>query len=161
MPIPVFNTPVESALRSIVLLVEFYPDPIDLQSLIYFDYLLVHTGDFNGPKSLHPATPQRTGELVVRREVIENGLDLLLSRGLADRIFSNKGICYQASELAGQLIASLLTAYSLRLRSYARWVRENHGNKDLFQLEFLFSSNIDRWSHEFLYPLSEPEEELI
>jgi hypothetical protein len=37
----VFNNPVESALRSLVLLVEVYPATLDLQRLVFLDYLLV------------------------------------------------------------------------------------------------------------------------
>ena len=43
--ITVFNNPIESALRSLVLLVEHYPNSLDLQRLIYLDYLLVHSAD--------------------------------------------------------------------------------------------------------------------
>jgi hypothetical protein len=46
---PVFNTPVESALRSLVLLVESFPDALDLQRIVYMDYLLVHSQDAGGP----------------------------------------------------------------------------------------------------------------
>ena len=69
----VFNNPVESALRTLVLLVEAYPATLDLQKLVYLDYLLVHSADAGGPESLHPPTPQRQGEVAVRRDLIEQG----------------------------------------------------------------------------------------
>src|SRR5260370_20026328 len=87
-----FNNPLESALRSLVLLVEAHPSGCDLQKLVYFDYLLVHSADAGGPESLHPATPNRSGELLVRRGLLNAGLMLLLGRGLAQRQFGERGI---------------------------------------------------------------------
>ena len=41
----VFNNPIETGLRSLIILNAAYPKPLDLQQLIYYDYLTVHTGD--------------------------------------------------------------------------------------------------------------------
>src|SRR5437016_4881774 len=125
----VFNTPVESALRSLILLVESYPRPLDLQQIVYLDYLLVHSSDAGGPESLHPPTPRRAGELVIRRDLIERGIYLLRARGLVERVFTNQGIGYRASDLAGGVIASLTTSYSGLLRQRARWVAEEFGSR--------------------------------
>ena len=79
----VFNNPVESALRSLILLVESYPGTLIYRSSsisITCWYTAPMLGD---PKSLHPATPQRDGRSSVRRDLIEQGLHLLLVRGLA------------------------------------------------------------------------------
>src|ERR1041385_6947847 len=120
--ITVFNNPIESVLRSLVLLVETYPATLDLQKLVYLDYLLVHSADADGPESLHPPTPQRDGEVAVRRDLIEQGLHLLLVRGLADRRATIKGFEYVALDSAGVVIASLETEYSQQLRDRATWV---------------------------------------
>jgi hypothetical protein len=146
----VFNNPVESALRSLVLLVETYPRTLDLQQLVYLDYLLVHSADAGGPTSLHPPTPQREGEVTVRRELIEQGLHLLLVRGLAERRNTTTGFEYIALDPAGALIASLDTEYSQQLRDRATWVTATFGNRTINEITTFFREHIGRWSQEFL-----------
>ena len=78
-----FNTPIESGLRSLIILAEGAPWFYDLQRLVYYDYLLVHSGDvLNGPQSLHPSLPHRSGEILVRRMIVESGLNLMFSKKL-------------------------------------------------------------------------------
>jgi hypothetical protein len=77
-----FNSPIETGMRALILLAESYPTHLDLQRLLEYDYIMVHTGDVDGPPSIHPALPLRSGELLVRRELIERGLMLMISRGL-------------------------------------------------------------------------------
>jgi hypothetical protein len=146
---PVFNNPVESALRSLVLLAEAYPATLDLQKLVYLDYLLVHSADAGGPASLHPPTPQRDGEVAVRRELIEQGLHLLLVRGLAERRATTNGFDYAALDAAGTVIASLETEYSQQLRARAAWVATTFAQQDINALNAFFHEHIGRWGEEF------------
>ncbi len=44
-------------MRALILLAESYPDRLDLQRILEFDYIMVHTGDVDGPPSIHPALP--------------------------------------------------------------------------------------------------------
>ena len=80
-----FNSPIETGVRALILLAESYPNQLDLQRILEFDYIMVHTGDVDGPPSIPPALPLRSGELLVRRQLIERGLMLMISRGLIDR----------------------------------------------------------------------------
>jgi len=55
----------------------------DLQRLVSYDYLLVHSGDVeDGPVSLHPAVPFRGSELLVKRDLVRAGLDAMFAREL-------------------------------------------------------------------------------
>jgi hypothetical protein len=145
----VFNNPVESALRSLVLLVETYPSTLDLQKLVYLDYLLVHSADADGPESLHPPTPQRDGEMAVRRDLIEQGLHLLLVRGLAERRSTISGFEYAARDEAGSLVASLEAEYSQLLLARATWVTETFAEHEINRLIAFFNERIGRWGEEF------------
>ncbi len=79
-----FNGPIEIGLRAVVVLCEAYLQAMSLQRLVIFDYLMVHSDDLpNGPPGLHPKTPRRSGELLVRRQVLQDGLLLFQSRGLS------------------------------------------------------------------------------
>lgn len=69
-----FNSPLETGVRAIVVLNAAYPRAFDVTEIAWFDHLVVHTGDIGGPQSLHPDVPQRSGELLVRRRLVEDGL---------------------------------------------------------------------------------------
>ena len=79
-------------------LVAAHPEPFDLERLVEMDYLVVHSGDADGPDSLHAPLPMRAGELLVRRGLIEKGLLLMMSRSLVQRIPAKKGFNYLAGE---------------------------------------------------------------
>jgi hypothetical protein len=64
-----FNSPLECGLRLLFVLVAANRTRSDLQRLISYDYLLIHSGDIaNGPHSLHPPVPFRGTELLVKRD---------------------------------------------------------------------------------------------
>jgi hypothetical protein len=144
-----FNNPVESALRSLILLVEAFPQSIELQKLVYLDYLLVHSADAGGPASLHPATPQREGEVVVRRGLIEQGLNLLLVRGLIERQAATDGFRYAANDSAGGLVVSLAAPYNQELRKRAEWVTATFAQQDTQALASFFREQLGHWGGEF------------
>lgn len=98
MAISPFNSALETGLRALSVLTATYPAPADLQRLMTYDYLLVHSADAGGPESLHPGIPQRNGELLVRHTIVQNGLFLLLSRNLIDRSATDNGIEYCATD---------------------------------------------------------------
>src|SRR6187399_225235 len=94
----VLNSPLEVALRTLITLSKLQ-NGADLQRLAIYDYLLLHSGDIeNGPASLHPATPIRTSELLVRRGLIDRGLALLECRGLIQRNYRDDGIAFTVSQ---------------------------------------------------------------
>ena len=102
-----FNSPLETGIRSLAILVAAYPEPFDLERLIEMDYLVVHSGDADGPESLHAPLPMRAGELLVRRGLIEKGLLLMMSRHLVQRVPAEEGFNYLAGEAAAPFLVSL------------------------------------------------------
>jgi hypothetical protein len=144
-----FNSPLETGLRSLALLEAAFPERLDLQRLVELDYLVVHSADIGGPDSLHAPLPLRAGELLVRRDLIERGLLLLISRGLIDRRATKDGIEYAASEQAASYLSSLSAPYTLRLRERARWLVLNFEGFTTDELRDLIRSFFARWSSEF------------
>jgi len=66
-PDHLFNTPIESGLRTLILLAVAAPEGCDLARLVIYDYLLVHSSDVDGgPESIHPPSLFRSGEFLVR-----------------------------------------------------------------------------------------------
>ena len=146
-----FNSPIECGLRALVLLAASGTVPRDLQRLTFFDYLLVHSGDVpGGPPSIHPPTPLRSGEALVRRQWIEQGLRLMLSRELIEPIFSEAGIAYVATPLCRPFLDYMEQQYTKQLQERAGWVIAAFGTYDDATLLRFFQSHLDRWSGEFI-----------
>jgi len=150
----VFNSALETGVRSLVILAANFPYVLDLQRLVDFDYLVVHSGDVNGPESLHPPLPMRKCELLVRRNIIESGLSLMMSRGLIVRIASSEGIAYQASDYAKPFVDSLATPYMRSLLERANWIASTFGNMNTTELQDLISGFFDKWITQFHPPQS-------
>jgi hypothetical protein len=146
---PTFNSPLETGIRSVGILVAAYPKTFDLQRLVAFDYLVVHTGDMGGPESLHPGLPLRSAELLVRRGLVERGLLLMISRRLIEREATAQGIYYRAGELAETFLSSLTSPYLLALRERAVWVASSFASMEQDTFRQTFNSAFGRWIEEF------------
>lgn len=145
-----FNSPFEVGLRSLMILKECFPSSLELQQLVYLDYLLTHSGDVpNGPSSLHTATPYRSGEILVRRTLIADGLLLLASRNLVKIEVTANGITYTAEELAAPFIDRLTMPYCITLSARASWVIAQFGEWSLSRLKELFDHYVGEWGSEF------------
>lgn len=144
-----FNSYLETGVRSLTILVIAFPNLFDLQRLVEMDYLVVHSGDIGGPKSLHAPLPLRAGELLIRRELIENGINLMISRGLIEKIFEDDGFYYIASENAAPFIQSLTTSYSLQLKERAYWVVKQFQTTPTDEIRRITNKIFQQWSSQF------------
>ena len=131
------------------ILVAVYPRSFDLQRLVDFDYLIVHSADVGGPASLHAPLPLRTGELVVRRELVESGLALMMSRGLVSRSATADGIHYIATDRANAFLSSLTAGYTLRLIDRATWLASNFGQLGYEEMRVAMRRVFREWSIQF------------
>jgi len=145
-----FNSPLESGLRALTILVEAFPLTLDLEYLVFFDYLTVHSGDVeDGPESIHAPLPMRSGELTVRRELIERGLLLMMSRNLVDRLASSEGFKYTATENASAFLEMLCAQYTLKLCERAKWVILVFGNFTPEQIRAHERRLFRSWTNQF------------
>lgn len=145
-----FNTPVEAALRSLFLLEAVQPEACDVSRLVIYDYLLVHSADAPvGPASLHPATPMRSGELLVRRRLVESGLRLPIGKALATKSFTEAGIVYAAGSLATPFLDYLQSEYARRCRQISGWIADRFQQLTDAELREFVQQNIGRWGAEF------------
>lgn len=148
LPTP-FNTPLETGIRSLAVLVEAYPKSFDLQRLVEMDYLVVHSGDADGPESLHAPLPMRAGELLVRRGLIEKGLILMMSRHLVQRMPTECGFEYLASETAAPFMASLEVPYTRQLIDRASWAVERFAELSTEEVSRFTHRMFEKWGSEF------------
>lgn len=147
----VFNTPLECGLRSAVLLLAAYPRACDVQRMVQYDYLIVHSGDVDGgPQSIHPATPHRSGELLVRRSLVEAGLEFMTYRKVIERTYTGLGIVYVAGEYAVMFLDALTSVYVQQLRERAGWVVETFQEMPDEELDRYMKERWSQWGAEFV-----------
>ena len=144
-----FNSPLETGIRSLEILVAAYPAAFDLERLVNMDYLVVHSGDANGPESLHAALPMRAGELLVRRGLIEKGLLLMASRNLIQRIPAEDGFDFIAGEAAAPFLTSLTSTYTQRLKERAKWAVERFAGVATSEIRQITHRLFENWSSQF------------
>lgn len=145
-----FNGPVEIGLRTLAILNDAFPNEYSLQRLVVFDYLLVHSDDIpEGPIGLHPKTPHRSGELLVRRKSLRQGLYLLMSRGLVQQRYQPKGVFFAGTDHTGAFLDTLGSAYVIGLRDRAEWVVSTFGPMSDSELDLLVQENLGEWGAEF------------
>lgn len=144
-----FNGPLEAGIRAVAILRAAYPQSYDLQRLVAFDYLLVHTGDVGGPDSLHPPTPIHSAELLVRRKLVEQALLLMMTRDLIQREITPEGIKYSAGENAETFLASVISSYLQALKERAAWLVGALGGHTDQDFKAVMRRFFDDWVEEF------------
>lgn len=144
--VPVFNTPFETGVRSVVVLTSAYPAELALDQLTALDHLVVHTGDLDdGPDSLHPAESARAAEMLVRRALVDAGLKLMACKGLVEMRATPKGFRYRAGEEAGSFVDLLSSSYAFELKKRADWLAINIVDLPTDQFDDLVASQLERW----------------
>lgn len=145
----VFNTPFETGLRSVVILTACYPERLSLHRLVVFDYLIVHSGDIDGPESMHPMDRSRAAEILVRRSLVSSGLALMETRGLVARTPTRDGFRYRAGDDAGSFVDLLRSPYIEAMKDRADWLAEEVLPLSEAELADLLRDRIDAWAPEF------------
>lgn len=146
--IAIFNSPFELGLRMVYLLKALAPHGGDLQKLVLLDYAIVYSADLNGPSSLHTPVPFRGAELLSRRELIEQGLYLMSTRGLVTANWDANGITYFAGDAARTMTNSLVSNYLRQLESRCHWAAETFGQIDSIELTAQFAASGHLWGAE-------------
>ncbi len=144
-----FNGPLEAGMRAVSILGAAYPRTYDLQRLVALDYLLVHTGDIDGPANLHPPTPMHSAELLVRRKLVEQSLLLMMTRDLVVREVTSDGIKYVAGENASTFLTSVSSSYLQALKDRAIWLVSAFGDLSDDAFKGVMRRFVDKWVEEF------------
>ena len=127
-----------------------HPAAYSLERLVYYDYLIVHSGDVeSAPASLHPPLPHRSGEQLVRHEIISNGLDLMFSRELIEKVFDANGITYRANALTQPFLGHLRSEYAAQLRDRAEWVANMFKHMSDDEIAAYMRENLTVWGGEY------------
>ncbi|WP_245455134.1 MULTISPECIES: ABC-three component system middle component 2 [unclassified Mesorhizobium] len=147
-----FNSTLETGIRAVMLLEAFYPRQCDLIEMTWLDHLVVHTADLDGedvPPSLHPDLPNRTGELFVRRQLVEKSLRIMQQVHLVDVVETDLGVTFVASEDAPTYLDLLQSDYSMALKERARWIAQRFAGMATVEIKAVIEAKIGRWTAEF------------
>ncbi|GAA3312815.1 ABC-three component system middle component 2 [Nonomuraea dietziae] len=138
------NGPLETGLRVLTILASAFPEAYDIDSLVFFDYSLLHSEEFGGPESLHPDVPNHASEITVKRDLLELGLQVMIRARLATLQIGRGGIGYAATDNAHGFVELLESSYMQQLRSRADWVIEAFGNANPADIRERMST-LGRW----------------
>jgi hypothetical protein len=150
----VFNNEIEMGLRILVILKCIYPKSFSVEMINYYDYFSLHSKDIGGEKSLHADVPNRSGELFVKRGLIERSLKMLLLRGLVKYAYhqdSKNGFEYIITENGVSLIDNLNESYSKNLISSVTWVCHYFKDKTYRDIKCFVAQNKKNWNSETPY----------
>lgn len=129
-----------------------YPRRCDLMEMTWLDHLVVHTGDMVGddvPESLHPDLPNRAGELLVRRQLVERSLRVMQQVHLVDVFETENGVLFAASEDAPSYLDALQSPYSMALKERAKWIARRLEGLSSAGIRDIVEARIGRWTAEF------------
>lgn len=143
------NSPLEIGIRVLIVLTKAYPASFDINMIVLLDHGLLHSADLGGPESLHPPLPIRAGELGVKRNSVELGLQVMLRAELVEMVALEAGIQYQASDTAYSFISILSSEYSNSLQDRASWAVNHFANLSEMALRNEMRSISDSWAEEF------------
>lgn len=146
----VYNTPMEVGLRIIIILNELNNMPIDINRLIIYDYFVIHGNDFDSSiESLHPPTPYRSGEIIIKRKIIQEGINLMYSKELLDINYTEKGIYFKANELTPAFLNYLNSTYAEDIKKNSILVINKFNSYSDDKINTFVNDNLSNWGSEF------------
>jgi Fe2+ or Zn2+ uptake regulation protein len=146
--IALFNSPLEVALR-LVFILNRSSRPLDMDRLVYYNYLLVHSSDIpNSPKSIHADLPKRSNEMPVSQITVKQALTLLIAKGLVSVNYSKSGIEYKKNESTSLFVSYFESPYSKQLQERADWLCSKFDDYSDQQISEIIKQNMERWGSE-------------
>jgi hypothetical protein len=145
-----FNSTLEVGLRIVVLLSQDLTKIYDIDRLVIFEYFILHAKDVdNEQENLHPSLPLRSSEIIIKRKLISEGINLLVSKGLVEIIYKDEGVFYKPNALTAMFVDLLKSDYFNNLKSLANWVAKKYSSIETSELSSIVKENIQLWGGEF------------
>src|SRR6266478_2482225 len=93
--------------------------------------------------------PQRAGELVVRRQIVEEGLRLMSRLHMVEFRYTERGILYATREDASLFVQLIRSSYGRILKERAKWLIDYVTESDDEFLAKLIREKVGRWTADF------------
>lgn len=152
-----FNSVLEVGVRTLLVL-EALQEAVDVERLVVYDYLVVHSADFpSGPPSLHAATPYRSGQLAARRDLIQEAISFLVSKGLAISQPTVDGFRFTVSDAGIVFCSYLSSTYASAIRGRSTWLASAVHKLSDSELRQLVRSRALGWGADTAYTMVELE----
>ncbi|HCL67776.1 MAG TPA: threonine transporter [Rhizobium sp.] len=146
-----FNSRLEAGIRAVVILESLRPLHADVSEMVLFDHVIVHSSDLGGPPSLHAKIPERRGELLVRRRLVEAGLELMRRCHLLEKATDDSGFVWRASDDAASYVELLESPYSRHLKHCATWLAEEINARTKPGFSVFARQALGDWTESFSY----------
>ncbi len=144
-----YNSPLELGMRALIIL-RHHSAMIDLDKLMYLDHLALHTEDIGGPPSLNAPIPNREVQIFARKQLLQQGLTILLSKQLISVITSSDGIGYAINKTGQKFLEYFTSDYFINLNSTVQWVTERFQQLSTQRLGAFINTQLGLMSSEFL-----------
>jgi len=138
--VSIFNSKVEPATRASFILTFFHDRSLDLDRLVFFDYVLLYAKEFGGPINIHTDLPNKIAEIIRRRELLPEALKLFISKGLISSEANSGGVFFKASENTSQYIGCLKSEYFKKLWTNLFWLEKNFDLIDSQRIGYIHRS---------------------
>jgi len=146
--IALFNSPLEVALRLIFIL-NGSSRPLDVDRLVNYNYLLVHSSDIpDSPKSIHADLPRRSSEMPVNEVMVKKALSLLIAKGLVSINYSKTGFEYKKNPNTALFADYFGSSYSKQLRERTEWLCSKFDKSDDKELADIMKQYTGKWGNE-------------
>lgn len=139
------NSPLEVGLRVLVILEATFPRELGLDDMLVLDHVSLHSADFDGSESLHPAFPLRSADVGARRDGIRHGVELLMHKGLASPAVTAEGISFVASERAHSVVQMIESPYLRVFRSRVQWAVDRGVTSNAEKTRELLTTIVRSW----------------
>lgn len=145
----IFNTPAEVGVR-VLLILTACQHKMSLQRLMFYDYFALHLKDIDIKyESLHPANPNHSSEIAVKRELIREGINLMINKGLMNVRYTKQGIFYEKNRITDSFTKMFESRYSYEYRTNIEIVKQRFSSLSDKLLYKFIAENIGNWAGEF------------
>lgn len=135
----IYNHPIELGTRVSFLLNYFNEKKIDLDKLVYLDFILVYAKEYNGPLNIHPVLPNHIAEIAHKKEIFPDALKLFIKKGLITLEMTEDGFIYKATNYTSQYVSCLKSNYYKKICKNLSWIEANYEDLEKKQFQILFT----------------------
>ena len=147
----IYNNPLEIGIRCLVIIQNSkLKGGLDIERLMYLDYLCLNTNDLGGEGSLHAPVPKRGVQVFARKELILKGLKILASKDLLEVALSKKGIFYKPNLNTGLFLNYFQSEYYHKLNDRIIWTIEKFEEYSNEALNNFIENHLQEWGSDML-----------
>ena len=145
----IINSSLETSLRISLMLNQLFDIKLNADEIVLLDYYIIHLNDFDSTyDSIHPNIPNRENELLIRRKLVLDSINILESRSLINVNYTESGIRYSGNFLTSELSQNLESTYSCKLVQNISSI-DTTKLDDIFQsVKTLINENSNLWVNE-------------